>query len=80
MNNIKKKHVIKIPNRTTILYDNKKNILVIIGPLTKKSINLKLKINMLKNKNEIEITPISIIKMSNNQKKKSLLYKGLQLL
>jgi large subunit ribosomal protein L6 len=70
MNNIKKKYIIKVPNRTTILYDNKKNILVIVGPLTKKSINLKLKINILKNKNEIEITPVSIIKMSNNQKKK----------
>lgn len=71
MQQIKKKYNIKIPTNNTILYNNKKNILTIIGPLNnKKSLKLKLKINILDNKRLIEVLPIPLIKLSNSEKKK----------
>ena len=66
---MKKKYIIKIPNKTTVLYSYKKKILTIIGPLTKKSIKLKLKINILKNKKQIEVSSKTFSKISNSQKK-----------
>jgi len=76
MENIKKKYRIKIPNKTTVLYSNQKNILTIIGPLTKKSLKLKLKINILKKTQQIEVSSIPFSKISNNQKKKILSMQG----
>lgn len=69
MEKIKKKHIIKIPNQTIVLYSLKKKILTFIGPLTKKSIKLKLKINILKDKNQLEISSIANSGISNKQKK-----------
>jgi large subunit ribosomal protein L6 len=71
MQQIKKKNNIKISTNNTILYNIKKNILTIIGPFSKKkSLKLKLKINILKQKRIIQVLPIPLIKLSNNEKKK----------
>jgi len=62
---------IKISTNNTILYNNKKNILTILGPLNKKkSLKLKLKINILNKKQIIQVLPIPLIKLSNSEKKK----------
>lgn len=71
MQQIKKKYNIKISTNNTILYNIKKNILTIIGPFSKKkSLKLKLKINILKHKRIIQVLPIPLIKLSNSEKKK----------
>ncbi len=70
MNNyVKKKYSIKIPNNNIIIYNKKKNLLTIMGPLSKKSFNVKLKINILKHEQIIQVLPIPLIKLSNNEKK-----------
>lgn len=69
MQSIKKKYNIKIPNTNTILYCIKKNIITIIGPLDQKSLKLKLKIKILKNKKIIQVLSLPLIKLSNNEKK-----------
>jgi large subunit ribosomal protein L6 len=51
------------------LYCTKKNIITVIGPLTKKSLKLKLKIVIFKNQKIIQVSPKSLTKLSNNKKK-----------
>lgn len=68
MKNIKKKYTIKIPNNITVLYCSFKQILTIIGPLTKKSLKLKVKILLLKNKNLIIVSSEAFSPISNNKK------------
>jgi large subunit ribosomal protein L6 len=74
--NIKKKYTIKIPNNVTILYCNKKQIITIMGPLTKKSLKLQVKILILKNENLIRITSEPLIKTSNAKKNIYLAIQG----
>lgn len=76
MTNIKKKYTIKIPNNVTVLYCNTKQILTIIGPLTKKSLKLKVKISILKNKNLIIISSEPFSPTSNYKKHTSLALQG----
>ena len=70
MQNLQKKYEIKIPNKISVIYCNKKKIITIIGPLTKKSLKLKTKILISKKKKIIKITPFSFTTVSNNKKKK----------
>ena len=69
------KYLIKIPSTITILYCTTKNIITIIGPLTKKSVKLKVKLIIFKN--SIQVTPFSIKKISNKQKKNIVAIQGL---
>jgi large subunit ribosomal protein L6 len=71
-----KKYNIKISNNNTVLYCNKKNILTIIGPLTKKSLRLKLKIRILESKKTILVLSTPLTKLSNNEKKNIKSLKG----
>ena len=65
----KKKYNIKIPSNNTILYCIKKNIITVIGPLARKSIKLKLNINISKNLKIIQVSSIPLRHLSNNEKK-----------
>ena len=76
MTGIKKKHIIKIPKTTTVLYCEKKRIITIIGPLTQRSLKLKVKIDLSNDKNLIKVSSTPFIKMSNNQKKKIIAIQG----
>jgi large subunit ribosomal protein L6 len=76
MENIKKNYTIKIPNSVTILYCNKKNIITIIGTLTKKSLKLKVKIEVLNIKKLIKVSSIPLTKISNSKKKNMLSIQG----
>jgi large subunit ribosomal protein L6 len=66
---IKKKYSVKIPNTNTILYCIQKNMITVIGPLNKKSLKLKLKIEIFKNEKIIQVSSIPFLKLSNNEKK-----------
>lgn len=72
----KKKYIIKIPNNITILYCNLKNIITVIGPLAKKSLKLKFKLEIFENKKIIKVSSTSLIKLSNNEKKNINSLKG----
>jgi large subunit ribosomal protein L6 len=64
------KYSIKIPESTEILYDSKKNTLLIKGFLKQKFLKLKVKI-LVNNKNKfITVTSKPLIKFSGNEKKK----------
>lgn len=65
-----KKYVIKIPNDITVLYCNKKKIVTVIGPLTKKSLKLKVKIMIEEEKKIIKVSSIPFLTISNNETKK----------
>ena len=64
-----KKHTIKIPEDITVLYNDNIKIITFIGPTGRRSLNLKVKINLLTEKRIIQVSKISFLKMSNNQKK-----------
>ena len=71
MKKIKKKYTIKIPNKVTVLYCNNKQILTLIGPLKTKSLKLKVKIILFKNKHTIGVTSESFgVASTANYKKK----------
>lgn len=67
---------IKIPKSNTVLYCNKKNILTVIGLLTKKTLKLNLELKLNKIENTILVTNKPILKISNNQKKKIKTFQG----
>ena len=70
MTTFSKKYLIKIPKDIFVLYCEKKMLLTFIGPLSKKSLQLKLKILILKPKNHIIITRLPFFEISGNEKKK----------
>jgi large subunit ribosomal protein L6 len=70
INKIQKRHIIKIPKNTTILYCKKKKILTVIGSKKKKSLKLNINIEILNSKKIIKVTKIPFLKISNNAKKK----------
>lgn len=59
--------LIKIPKHITIIYDKKKKIIVVIGPIKTQSIKLQLKLKIIKKLNYIVVTCNSFKKMSNNE-------------
>lgn len=69
MTTFSKRYLIKIPKDISVLYCEKKKLLTFIGPLSRKSLQLKLKILILKPKNHIIITRLSFFGMSGNEKK-----------
>lgn len=69
MHNASKKHLIKIPKETIVIYCNKKKIITIIGPIKKKSLKLQVELRLFEKLNTIEVTPIPFSQLSNNQKK-----------
>jgi hypothetical protein len=68
------KYSIKIPNNINFFYSKKKNILIIKGPLTQRSLTLKLKIIVLKSDKLILVTSIPCSRIANNEKKKPKSY------
>jgi large subunit ribosomal protein L6 len=70
MRTFSKRSLIKIPNDIFVLYCQKKNLLTFVGRLSRKSLQLKLKILILKPKNQIIITKVPFFKISGNEKKK----------
>lgn len=63
------KYIIKIPNHITVLYFYDKDILTVIGPLKRKSLNLKLKVFFSENQKTISVSSEPCLKISNKQKK-----------
>jgi len=70
------KYSIKIKKENIILYNNKKNILTILGPLGKKTLKLNLKLKIIKKDKIIVVTSIPFKKFSNNNKKKIKAFQG----
>ena len=64
-----KKYSVKIPKNIKIIYYAQQNFIVIIGPLGRKILNLKLKIFLTESASYIYITPIPTQKVSDNRKK-----------
>ena len=65
-----RKDFIKIPNNTTIIYCKKKEIITVIGDLSKKSFKVKVKIFFYKEKKIIKISSMPISKISNTERKR----------
>jgi len=70
MRTFSKRSLIKIPTDIFVLYCQKKNLLTFVGHLSRKSLQLKLKILILKPKNQIVITRLPFFEISGNEKKK----------
>jgi large subunit ribosomal protein L6 len=67
---IKKKiYSIKIPDNITIIYYKKKNILIVIGPLSQKSFKLNPQITIVTTKKLLIIKSVETLKISNSKKK-----------
>ena len=60
MKNFKKKHSIKIPENIKTLYCDEKNLITFIGPLSTKSLNLKIKLLLIPSSNLIIVTHLPI--------------------
>ena len=65
-----KKFSLKIPQNISVVFNKKKNILSVIGPITTKSIKLKLKITIDKTKNVLIVSPLPFYSISNAEKKR----------
>lgn len=65
-----KKFNIKIPTDISVIYNEKKEIITLIGPLKQKSIKLKLKVFIDRPKNIISVSPLTFSPISNKEKKK----------
>lgn len=70
MNLQQKKFNIKIPQNISVIFSEKKRTLTIVGPLTTKSMKLKLKIIIDKSKKILSVSPLPFFHMSNAEKKK----------
>lgn len=69
MHNAPKKHLIKIPKETTVIYCNKNKIITVIGIIKKKSLKLEIELCLNRKSNTIEVTGIPFFKLSNKDKK-----------
>ena len=70
------KSIIRIPTDITMIYSAKKNFLIIKGPLTQKSIELKLKVFINKVKKRLKVSSISCLQISNKERKKIKAVRG----
>lgn len=68
--NTKLKYSIKIPQDTSVIYCEKEKIFTVIGPLKRKSMNLKLKIFVNESKKTINVSNLALFQISNAEKKK----------
>ena len=66
---LSKKFIIKIPKDIKIIYQEKKNLLLIISSTKKTILNLDFKIIFLKNRKSIYLTNIASSKLNNVDKK-----------
>jgi large subunit ribosomal protein L6 len=64
MKNSKKKYSVKVPKNIEILYCDKKNLITFIGPLSTKSLNLKIKLLLIPSSNLIVATSIPVDRKS----------------
>ena len=69
MNNKQQKFNLKIPQDISIIFSKEKKTLTVIGPLVTKSIKLKLKITLDKNKKILSVSPLPFFHVSNAEKK-----------
>ena len=69
MNQQQQKFNIKIPQNISVIFSEKKKTLTVIGPVTTKSIKLKLKISINQNKKILTVSPLTFSKLSNAEKK-----------
>jgi len=70
MKNISEKHIIKIPNDINLIYSSKKKIIILTGPLTKKTLKLYIQLFVIQSKNIIKVSQLPFFKISNNKQKK----------
>ena len=61
MKNLKKKHSIKIPKNIQVVYCDKKNIITFIGPLSTKSLKLKVKLFLLPSSSLIIVSQVPVV-------------------
>lgn len=76
MNSQQKKYIIKIPDDTSVLYCEKKQILTLIGPLKRKSISLKLKLLINEQKKLLKVSSLPFSSISNSERKKIKILRG----
>lgn len=67
---IQKNTTIKIPNDISLIYCNKKKIIIFLGSNQKKSLKLKLKLLISKCKKFVKVTLVTFAEISNTEKKK----------
>lgn len=70
--NLLKKFIIKIPKNIKIIYKEKNNLLLVLGPLKKIIIKLNFKLVLLNKRNLIYVTNITDKKLNNVDKKNKL--------
>jgi large subunit ribosomal protein L6 len=58
MKNFKKKYLIKLPKNIQIIYCDKKNLITFVGPLSAKSLKLKIKVFLISSSNLIVASQI----------------------
>ena len=63
------KNIIKIPKDITVIYFPKKKIVTFIGPLTKKTLQLNVKLKLLNETNTLEVTQNFFLQLANYKKK-----------
>lgn len=66
---IQKNNIIKVPNNISLIYCDKKKIIIFSGPIIKKSLQVKLKLIILNSKKLIQVSSIPFLNISNNEKK-----------
>lgn len=64
------KFSLRIPQNILALYCEKKNVLIVEGPLKRASMELKLKINLDKARKTLSVSPLHVFRVSNVEKKK----------
>ena len=70
MSTQQKKFNIRIPHNTIVIFSNEKKTLTIIGPVSTKSMKLKLKISIDKTKKILSVSPLPFFSTSSEKKKK----------
>ena len=76
MKNLKKKYSIKVPKNIKVVYCDKKNLITFIGPLSTKSLNLKVKLLLISSLNSILVTCLPIDSKSTTDLKNSKKIQG----
>jgi len=66
----RKKHILRIPQDVSLIFCGKNKILTVSGPLTNKSMKLKLKIAIDPVLKNLSVSPIPLFRASNAEKKK----------
>lgn len=65
-----KKFNLKIPYDTKVIFSSEKKTLSVVGPLTMKSMKLKLKVKIDKTANILSVSPLPFFYVSNAERKK----------